>query len=487
MKYTALVSDSRKVIPGCLFFCKGKQFKKEYLDAAIAEGAAAYVSEVDYGVSIPCILVDDIRAAMADTAKEFYGDPSASLMLAGLTGTKGKSTVLYFLKSIMEYSALCGVGKFGYISSIDDYDGISTVESHLTTPEALELNSMLANMIDTGIVYAGMEVSSQALKYDRSRGLQFRVGCFTNFSEDHIGPGEHDDIDDYFRSKLRLIDQCERFVVNLATARCGEVLSACEAAKKRGTLKKLITVDVSYPPSDDGDSELKARARALSDEYIRAEYMGKKNGLTTFSYPGIGELSVAIPGLFNVENAAMAAAVAKQLGAEDAAVRKGLLSAKVAGRMEVYRNEEREVTVIVDFAHNEFAFDNIFSSVRKEYPGSRITAVFGCPGNKAPERRIGMPRSAAKYADYSYITEDDPFMEDVSDICREVYENLLSFKGEGEIVEDREEAIKKAIEGAGRKSVVLLLAKGRDTFMHRKDFENYASDPVLAKKYLGIC
>ncbi|MBO4818943.1 MAG: UDP-N-acetylmuramyl-tripeptide synthetase [Firmicutes bacterium] len=484
MEYTALVSDSRQAIPGCLFFCKGKQFKKEYLEAAAEKGAAAYVSETDYQMSIPCILVPDIRRAMAEYSKEYFKDPSKSLRLAGLTGTKGKSTTLYFLKSIMERSSLCGEGNFGYLSSIDDYDGISTVESHLTTPEAIELNTMLSNMVRSGIIFAGMEVSSQALKYDRSFGLHFETGCFTNFSEDHIGPDEHSDIEDYFSSKLRLIDQCEKFILNLNSDRSEEVLDACIRSKDGGRLKKLICLHIDYPLEEGANIELLSKAEAFSDEYFKVSDICKKDGLTYFDISGVGEVSISMPGIFNVENAAIAAIFAKEYGASSEEIKEGLLCAKAAGRMEVLRSEKKDLTVIVDFAHNEFAFNNIFGSVRQEYPGYMIYAVFGCPGNKAPERRTGMPRSAARYADYSYITEDDPFKEDPEDICKEVYENLLSFGGKGEIIVRREEAIKKAIESAQDKSVILLLAKGRDTFMHRREFDPYISDPVLAEKLL---
>ena len=484
MEYTALVSDSRQAIPGCLFFCKGKQFKKEYLKAAAEKGAAAYVSETDYHLSIPCILVPDIRAAMAEYSKEFYGDPSASLRLAGLTGTKGKSTTLYFLKSIMERSSLCGEGRFGYLSSIDDYDGMSTVESHLTTPEAIELNTMLSNMVKSGIVFAGMEVSSQALKYDRSLGLRFEAGCFTNFSEDHIGPDEHSDIEDYFSSKLKLIDQCEKFILNLNSDRSEEVLDACMRSKDEGKLKKLICFHIDYPLEESLGEELFSKASACADECLRVCDICKKDGLTYFNIQGVGEASISMPGIFNIENASLAAIFAKEYGASFEEIKEGLLCAKAAGRMETFRSDKRDITVIVDFAHNEFAFNNIFESVRQEYPGYTVYAVFGCPGNKAPERRVGMPRSAAKYADYAYITEDDPFREDPEDICKEVYENLKSFGGKGEIVVNREEAIRKAVKSAPEKSVILLLAKGRDTFMHRREFDPYISDPILAERLL---
>ena len=484
MEYTALVSDSRKVIPGCLFFCKGKQFKKEYLEIAEAKGAKAYVSETDYHMSIPCILVPDIRKAMAEYAKVFYKDPSSKLRLFGLTGTKGKSTTLYFLKSIMECWSSCGEGRFGYLSSIDDYDGIKKIESHLTTPEAIELNGFLSNMVKSGIVYAGMEVSSQALKYDRSLGLHFETGCFTNFSEDHIGPDEHSDIEDYFSSKLRLIDQCSNFIVNLASDRANEVLDACIKAKERGSLKKIICLSIDYPGEKGISEELGKKVSKSADEVYKASCITKKDGLSCFELSGIGNAEVSMPGLFNVENASLSAITAALYGVPSEIIKKGLLQARAAGRMEIYKNEKCDITAIVDFAHNEFAFDNIFKTVRQEYPGYRVIAVFGCPGNKAPERRIGMPRSAAKYADYVYITEDDPFKEDPADICREVCDKLLSFGGKGEIVISREEAIRKAICGANAHSVVLVLAKGRDTFMHRKEFDPYVSDPVIVEKIL---
>ena len=483
MEYTALVSDSRKAVKGCLFFCKGKQFKKEYLDKAIEKGAAAYVSETDYKASIPCILVPDIRKAMAEYSKDFFKDPSSSLKLIGLTGTKGKSTTLYFLKSIMENSSLCGEGKFGYLSSVDDYDGIEKVESHLTTPEAIELNTYLSNMVKSGIIYAGMEVSSQALKYDRSLGLHFKAGCFTNFSEDHIGPDEHSDIEDYFASKLRLIDQCDTFILNLRSDRSKQVLDACLKSREKGILKKIVCLYTSFQGEEEDEGLLK-RASSISDCIYKVTDIDKKEGETFFHMTDLGTLSITMPGLFNIENAAIASIFALEYGVKKEEIAKGLREEKTPGRMEIFRDTKKAVTVIVDFAHNEFALDNIFASAKKEYPNEKIIAVFGCPGNKAPERRVGMPRSAAKYADYVYITEDDPFREDPKDICKEVYDNLISFGGSGEIVVNREEAVRKAITKAKKNSVVLVLGKGQDTFMHRLDFDPYISDPQLVKNIL---
>jgi UDP-N-acetylmuramoyl-L-alanyl-D-glutamate--2,6-diaminopimelate ligase len=251
-----------------------------------------------------------------------------------------------------------------------------------------------------------------------------------------------------------------------------------------GSLKKLVCTAVCYPLEPFENDELIEKAMGLSDAFYLAKDVRKEGGLIAFDLSGIGEIRLAMPGLFNVENAVMAAVLSKELGAADEDVREGIFLAKTPGRMEILRCEEKDLAVIVDFAHNEFAFDNIFGSVKQEYPGYGIYAVFGCPGNKAPERRTGMPRSAAKYADYVYITEDDPFREDPVEICKEVYDNLISFGGKGEIIVNREDAIEEAIKRAPAKSVVLILAKGRDTFMHRREFDPYESDPVIAERIL---
>lgn len=467
-RYTALVSDSRKACEGCLFFCKGNGFKKEYLEKAAELGAAAYVSETDYHIGIPCILVSDIRKAMADYSKEFFNDPSSHLTLAGITGTKGKSTTLYFLKSIMEHASFCGESKFGYISSIDNYDGYTVEESHLTTPEAIELNGLLSNMVNAGLQYAGMEVSSQALKYDRSRGIRFKVGGFTNFSEDHISPYEHSDIEDYFASKLRLADQCEVFILNMDSDRADAVSEACRKAMERGSLKKLIT----FSAKD-----------ASADHFISGIHKDE-NGCIAFELSGIGALLLPMAGLFNVQNAAMAALYAKELGANTDEIKEGLFHAGAKGRMEVFENKEKAQIVIVDFAHNGLAFERIFSSVKEEYPGWHILTVFGCPGNKAYERREDMPRIAAEYAEYCYITEDDPFNEDPMDICCEVLSNLQKYGGRGEVVVSREAAIRKAAAEAKQHTVILVLGKGCDTYMHRKEYEPYVSDAAVAEELM---
>ena len=452
---TGLAFDSREVQPGTLFVCKGAGFKKEYLDSAIERGASAWVSG------------PDIRRAMAVLANLFYDDPWKSFPLVGITGTKGKTTTLYYLKEIMEHSRSCGKGRFGYLSTIDTYDGQSCFKSQLTTPEAIELGQRLANMRTHGIRAACMEVSSQALKYDRTFGLRFKYGVFTNFGKDHIGSTEHPDIKDYLDSKLRIFDQSDVAILGRENEKFDEAFAAaqeCEKiicydtqnVRKDGKTTVFDAVITSYAPGSDEPDEAAVR-----------------------------NLRLTMPGTFNAHNAAAAAAVALQLGATEEEIRAHLLNARTPGRMEVFENRERQVAAVADYAHNGLSFEKALQSAREEFPGYRIVAIYGCTGSKGLTRRKELPEAAAKYADYSIITEDDPGYEDPMDIASEAFENLRNAGGKGKICIDREKAIREAICGAEPKTLVMILGKGADKYQLRKGVhEPYESDIVLAEKYI---
>ncbi|MGL4484958.1 MAG: Mur ligase family protein, partial [Anaerovoracaceae bacterium] len=212
--------DSNDIKKNTLFICKGAHFKEEYLIAAIEKGAVAYVSEEKYDSDIPYLIVDDVRKAMVELTKDFYGNLWKDLLLFGITGTKGKSTTAYYMKSILDsflkdnnakidrksQQAEKGTisDKSAIISSIDTFDGVEEFESHLTTPEFLQLNKHFKNAVDAGIKYLTMEVSSQALKYDRVPGIIFDVAAFLNMGEDHISDIEHSSMEDYKNSKKLL-------------------------------------------------------------------------------------------------------------------------------------------------------------------------------------------------------------------------------------------------------------------------------------------
>ena len=439
IKYSKLCYDSREVVPGALFFCKGATFKKEYLDSAIEKGAISYVSEIDYNVSIPCIKVDNIRVAMADMADEFYRQAWSAYPTIGLTGSKGKSTTLYFIKSIFE-----AAGKnLAFLSTIDTYDGIEKFESHLTTPEALDLHHHFSNAREAKVDAFAMEVSSQGLKYDRTKNVIFTIGAFLNFGSDHIGEGEHTDIEDYFNSKLKLMSQCKIALINRDSDRFEQIIAA---AKSSPICEKIITYSAKEDPCD---------------------------------------YALSIPGSFNIENALAAVAVAKELGIEEEYIREGLAKASVPGRMEIFKNVDRQLVCIVDYAHSILSFDKLFCSVKEMYPGYRIEALFGCPGGKGLQRRVDLPLTVSKYADFVWITEEDPGLEDPKEICEILKAKLDELGTANKVIVDRDEAIKEAITTAKPKTVLVLTGKGREEYMHRgNDYVPFTPETTQVERLL---
>ncbi len=451
----SLVSyDSRETVPGTLFICKGAHFKPEFLRSAVEKGAIACVSLTDFpDAGIPCILVNDMRASIAPLADLYYDHPSGKLNVIGITGTKGKSSTAYYLNYILnDYMAAEHGHDTGIISSIETYDGKQRFESHLTTPDAVDLQRHFANAVDSGMEWLTMEVSSQALKYHRSLCTQFAAACFLNIGDDHISPIEHPDFEDYFTSKLRIFSQAGINCVNLDCDHADRVLEAAEA-----TGKPYITFSQKDRQADVFGSQIRKRGsdilfRVRTPRYFR-------------------EFRLTMPGLFNVENALAAIAVCEALNIPEHHVYVGLMKARVPGRMEVYSNSDSSVTAIVDYAHNRMSFENLFRSTVEEYPGHRIVAVFGCPGKKALERRRDLAEVAGRYSDHVYITEEDSGEEDTLSICREIAENVKSQGCEYSIEPDRGEAIRQAVLGCwnrgSRPSVLLITGKGAETRQKR--------------------
>lgn len=457
-----LTYDSRNVSEGTLFVCKGAHFKVEYLHSAVKDGAVAYVSEADYGAAIPCLKVSDIRRAMVSLAEIFYDNAPSRLTIAGITGTKGKSTTTYYVKSILDrfLGRECAV-----FSSIDNYDGIEREESHLTTQEAMEIHRRCANAVRSGISHLVMEVSSQALKYGRTEGIKFAVGAFLNIGTDHISPIEHADFDDYFSSKLKIFSQCGTAVVNRACEHAEKILARAE--KDCGNV-----VTFGIPGSNFYAEDVAPSREGISFTLVH-------NG---GRYP----VSLCMTGLFNVENALCAAAVCRSLGVPFDVITEGLAHATAPGRMEVFTSLDGKKTVIVDYAHNRLSFDALYSSASREYPGCEIIGVFGCPGMKALGRRRELPESAAAYASYVIVTEEDSGEEPFEKIAADVASALEKTGCPFCVTEDREQAVKKAILESGDRVVVLLTGKGRETRMKRGTlYIDTPSDVDFTLKYLG--
>ncbi len=460
--------NSKEVTGNTLFFCKGLHFKEQFLQDAVNKGAVAYVSTKRYNVDLPCIIVSDIRKSLYLTANFFYKKAWDKLNLIGITGTKGKSTTAYFIKYILDgYLRDNGEKESGIASSIDIYDGVIREESTLTTPEPFELHKHFDNAVKSNTHYFTMEVSSQALKYGRTEGVHFDIGCYLNIGIDHISAVEHPDFEDYFNSKMKLFTQCKTAVVNMDSDKSAEVLHFAKNAEK------VVTFST------------KNKAADIYGYNIHKNGSNTVFTVRTDSYTE--EITLSMPGLFNVDNALCAISVCNLLGVPKEYIRQGLSVAKTSGRMEIYESKNKKIAVIVDYAHNKLSFENIIASVKKEYESRPVSMLFGCPGNKALIRRKDMGEVSGKFADYIYVTEDDPAEENIADICNEIagYIDGVGGKDKYKIIYDRATAIKTAIEDVEDTAVIILAGKGAETHQKRGLVsEPYESDAFFAKKFL---
>ena len=462
----SLVScDSKLVIPNTLFVCKGVKFKEEYLRSAMEQGAFAYVSEREYpAVPLPCIRVTDIRQAMGLLADRAYGHPSGALRITGITGTKGKTTTAYYIKSIVD-AWLAGQGhrESALLSTIVTDDGVERRPAKLTTPEPLDLQRHLWNAVSAGADYLTMEVSSQALKYGRVIGVELACAVFLNIGEDHISPVEHPDLEDYLNSKLLIFQQARSACVCLDCDHVERVRAAAAACPR------VVTFSQKFPSADVYGSQVRKEGEKIAFHVRTPRYER--------------ELAISTPGLFNVENALAAVAVAEAYGIPADVVAGGLVRAFVPGRMEHYVSADGQISVIVDYSHNGMSLQNALRSVRAEYPGRELTVLFGCTGGKGIDRREGMGNAAGEWADRIILTEDDPGPEEVEAICADIGVFLAAHGKDYTVIPNREAAVETAILGARRPAVVLLAGKGCEEAQKRKNGpEPCIPDGTLARR-----
>lgn len=438
--------NSKEVTDETLYICKGLNYKPEYLEEAIHNGAMVYVAEKENvsNISFPHIVVNDIRKALAAIACMYYNFPATKINMIGLTGTKGKSTSAYYIKSILDhYMKRQNLPDTAIVSSIDTYDGKTCKESLITSPESIDLQEIIANAVDCKMQNLVMEVSSQALKLDRVHDIYYKVGVFMNISEDHISTIEHPNFEDYFASKLKLFHQVENACVNLDSDFIDRILESAKSAKK------VITFSTKNPKADIYAYDIKKQGHTAISFKVRTPNFEK-------------EMLLTMPGLFNVENALAAISTAICLDVPFEDIYEGLKTARASGRMESHVSKDGSIIVIVDYAHNKLSFEKLYESTKQEYPDKKIITVFGCPGGKAQLRRRDLGRLAGIHSDISYLTAEDPGPEDTIAICEEIASHIKEEHGNYKIIEDRGEAIKKAIL-ENPNSVVLITGKGNET------------------------
>lgn len=462
LTFTHITYDSRTATPGSLFICKGMNFKPEYLTSALQNGASCSLSEKRILWDAPALLVTDARKALAAVAIEFYGHPADKLKLIGLTGTKGKTTTTYYIKNILDAYLPY---RSAVLSTVEMFTGGESTEAHLTTPESLELQQCFEDTLEHKIGYLTMEVSSQAYKLQRTYGTTFEVGMFLNISEDHIGPLEHPDFEDYFRCKLELMKNCRTAVIYRGTDRFETVFSTAKANAER------VLVYGEDSSCDTWVENIVKETPGFSFSVCTAE------SRRTFR--------IRMEGRFNVMNALAAVTAARSLGVDDESIARGIENVSVQGRMNFYEADGK--TVIVDYAHNFLSFTELFRSLKQDFPGRPIKVLCGCPGHKNMKRRVDIGHLCGEYADYVYLTAEDPGFEDPTDICRE----MAGYIGERHhnyiIIPDRTEAIETAIREAAPGELLILAGKGEEDYQKvcgRYDY--YESDIAIAKRCLGI-
>lgn len=442
-----LTYNTKTISGNTLFICKGAHFKNEYVVEAKNKGAVLFVGEKNFGFDGSYIIVSNIRIAMPMLAAYHYEHPEQKLYKIGVTGTKGKSTTVYFIKSIIdEYAKTANKKACAILSSIDNYDGVSLNESHLTTPESTETYRHMNNAVSAGIEHLVMEASSQGLKYNRLDGITFDAAAFLNIGCDHISPIEHNSFEDYLKSKMHIFDICKTAFIN-------------RDMEHFDTLADYI------------NGRVKTVTFGLTDEnsHYYGYYVRQEKGLISFyvKSPKFNrQFAISMKGLFNVENALCAIAICSEMGISPSCIARGLLIAKVKGRMEYICSEDEKINVIVDYAHNRLSFEKLFSSVRAEFPDKNIVAVFGCPGYKAYDRRKELPEVAGMYCRHIYITEEDPGEEPMSIIAEQIASNIPEGCGYS-IIDDRGEAIRDAILRFGTDSVIVITGKGDETRQKR--------------------
>ena len=443
---TAITNDSRKVIEGSLFFAiKGfSNDGTQYIPTAIEKGAKVILVDdkfdlrsVEIPADVTLVVVPDARYAMAICSCNFYDNPSRKLKLIGVTGTKGKTTTTYMMKEMLQKQGY----KTGLIGTIAIYSGDKKLEdSDRTTPESIKLQKILAQMVDDGCQLVVMEVSSQSLKLHRVAGCEFYAGLFTNFSEDHISPKEHPDMEDYFNSKLELMKMCKYGFINADDLQVSKV-------------PKLLPDKDIKTYGIDNQCDLLAKDITITNSYVDFKVkIGERNE----------RIKVGIPGRFSVYNSLAAISVAMKLGCNAENIKESLLDVRVPGRSELVNNS-KELTIMIDYAHSPESLENILNAV-KSYTRGRVISVFGCGGDRDSAKRPKMGEISGKIADFTIITSDNPRTEDPEKIVSQIEEGIKKTNGKYVCIVDRVEAIKYAIDMASKKDLILLAGKGHEPY-----------------------
>lgn len=460
---TQVVFDSRNIIKDCVFICiEGAKFDGHSAAAAAAAGgAAAIVAQKPVTVPderVTVIYVKNTRYAMACISAAYFGHPARKLKTIGITGTKGKTTTTYLVKSILEHAGY----KVGLVGTIEIMTGKRTIPSANTTPESYYLQEYFAEMVDAGCDAVVMEVSSQGLMMHRCAGFVFDYGIFTNIEPDHIGPNEHKDFDDYLFCKSLLFQNCRIGILNGDDVHCDRILENHTCQVETFGL--------------DEKNDLCAKELKLF----------KEDGKLGVAFRACGNMNMEVkayfPGRFSVYNVLTALAICRHFNVSEEGIHAALQQARVKGRIEMVP-VSNQFTLMIDYAHNAMALESLLTTLRA-YEPERLVCLFGCGGNRSRLRRFEMGEVSGRLADLTVITSDNPRDEEPLDIIEDIVTGIEKTDGEYIKIPDRKDAIAYVIHHGRPGDIIVLAGKGHEDYQEIKGVKHPMDERVLIQEIL---
>lgn len=444
-----IIYDSRKIAPETMFVCMVGAVTDghKYIPDAVEKGASVIVLEKEEEAAqipenITVLKVESARLALALMSAALFDHPARKLVTIGLTGTKGKTTTTYMIKKVLEMAGK----KVGLIGTIGAMVGEEHLSSKNTTPESYELHRMFAAMVEAGCEYVVMEVSSQGLKLDRTAGILFDYGIFTNLSPDHTGPAEHASFEEYMECKSLLFRQCKIGVVNADDEHVDGILKGHTCEVKTFSAEKeadLMASDIGFI-NEDGKLGMHFKVTGCMD----------------------CQAKVHIPGRFSVYNSMVTMLVCHLAGISDEAILEGLSRVQVKGRVEMLP-VSKDYTLIIDYAHNEVSTRSVLTTLMEYHP-KRLICVYGGGGNRSKLRRYDMGEVTGEMADLCVLTCDNPRDEEIRDINNDIKVGLARSNGKYIEIDDRKEAIAYCMKNAKPGDMIVLLGKGHEDYQEIK-------------------
>lgn len=454
---TTLVYDSRKVEKGSVFVCISGTVRDahDFIPDVVGKGAAAVIVEKDVTVpeGVTVVKVADSRLALACMSAAYFDYPSKKLKTIGITGTKGKTTTTYMVKSILESAGI----KTGLIGTIETIIVDEHIPSANTTPESYVVQEYFHRMVEAGMDAVVMEVSSQALMLHRVAGFVFDIGVFTNLEPDHIGENEHKDFADYMYCKSLLFRQCRLGIFNGDSEHLQGILDGHTCEVQTFGYQK--------------ENDLRAEHVELKKEHGALGVRYHVSGLMDF------DVEVNVPGSFSVYNSLTAIAICNHFGVSVDKIKEALLHVSVKGRIEIVP-VTRRYTLMIDYAHNAMSLESLLTTL-KEYEPGRLVCLFGCGGNRARSRRYEMGEVSSKLADLTVVTSDNPRNEEPMAIIEDILVGVHKADGKYVTIPDRKEAIAYCMKNAQDGDIIVLAGKGHEDYQEIKGVKHHMDEREL--------